>query len=255
MTPPVGAVRSGVVGSGAADALPDSVLYQFLIDDLDANDGDSLSTWPEAEQSDDMALNNGPLYRTDTFGSGYDSVESDGVDDYGETSTMGSFGSNMDTDFAVSLGFSTTDNGIFFGTFNNADSTRLFVSANGFAGSSADTLTVALRDGAGDLIAAETSFNVTDGGDYVFVVNKTANSASGLEIYDAADNNVSTSVNNGSFSSPTDFEFPMMYFARNDRGSPSDYIAANHASIRWFGDSLSQSERQNVFDEYGWYTA
>jgi len=56
----------GQVAYTAGPDIPDSgLMHQYEADNLSKSDGDSVSTWPDQEGTDDLTAGNAPTYRTD----------------------------------------------------------------------------------------------------------------------------------------------------------------------------------------------
>jgi len=240
-----------VDGQTVFSGIPDSAIFQFDPTDIGASDGQTVSTWPEAIAGADMSMTGNPTYQADVLSSSGDAVRGDGVDDHGQTSTMGSFGSDMDTNFAIAVGFSTTSTGRC-ATVNDSGTICGFGN-DAIGGSSNGTFTVLFRDEGDNRISAETTSAVDDGGDHVFIINKTGNNAGDIAIYDSPTNDVSVAGVNESFTNPANFNFPFTYFAQNAFGSIGNYWNVDLGQIIWFNDSLTQSERSDVFGLYEWY--
>lgn len=236
-------------------AVPDSVLYQFQTGDITASFGSVADPWPESRQGDDMSVT-GATYEQDLFGAGYHGVSSDGTDDEGTTSTMETFGSDMDTDFAIAIGLSTTDQGRMLGAGNSSDGTFLSVGNDGAEASTAGPLEFRIRGSAagGTQIAVASSSAIDDGTAHVFLLQKTGNTASDLEIWESPTSDVSTVTVDETLSNPTDFEYQMGYFMDNFEGSLIGHLTADWSHILWFDDSLDEQQRQSVFNQYDWFS-
>lgn len=227
-------------------AIPDSVVHQHLVNDF------TTSNWPDSIGNSDMDSISGLTLDDSAFGG--DGAVVGGGADHGRSDPMAGFGSNMDTDFAIAVGVSTTDVGTLFGLLNDTDDTVIELTTTDRFGGTSGRLTFAVRDGGGDDISAETSYDITDGNDRVFIINKTGNSAGGLDIYDSPTNEVSQPLRDNNFSNPADFEFDMAYYASNNRGTIIDELSADMSHIRWFDDSLTEAEREDVFESYDWWS-
>lgn len=241
---------SFLLSSGVLSAIPDSVRNQYLPSDF------TTSNWPDSEGASDITPNNGLSFDANAFG-GAGGVTGDGADDYGLADTMGSFGSSMDTDFAISIPINTTDtDSLIHGVANSGDATYLQTSIGwpfswpGTAG----TVRFAIRDVDSNSIIVYTDTDYNDGVNHHIIINKTANSAAGVDIYvdDMTSAASTTIVDDQSFSNPSDFDSGMAYYARNVGGNIQQYLSADQGRIRWFSDSLTGSERQAVHDDLAW---
>ena len=231
--------------------VPDSVIHHYNPSNF------TESIWPDEEGDSDMDTINGLSFNSSAFDSDDDGgVAGDGEDDYGQTDTMGDFGSNMTSNFAIVVGFEalTESQGRLLGIRNNIDDTRLQLQTQSTANSGNDTIKLLLMDSGGDLIAGEGP-EVTDGEAYLAIINKTGNSANDIEIYlNDVENNVANSIRDEDFSNPSDFDIPMTYFAESDEGTIHNHTDPTFSHIFWFDDSLNLDERENVADVYGWYS-
>jgi hypothetical protein len=260
----IGSIRLGdgseiaEVRTGAGDVLfsattiPDRLIHQFLEDNITVSDGTSGFTWPDNVGGDDMTVT-GATYDESLFG-GAGGVSSDGSDDRGTTSTMGSFGSNLTGTWGFCAGFSTTDTGSnFSGVRNSSDDTQFLFGANNFGGSG-DTWEISLRDASGDALGVAGP-DVSDGDNYAVLFQKTAvgGDADDIDCYvNSATNEVSTTKTNGSFSDPSNFDSDMGYFAFNDGGSFRNNVNADWYGYLWSDEALNQSAREYVFDQFPW---
>jgi hypothetical protein len=241
---------TGFLSAGTFSAIPDSAIYYFDRSDITASDGATSWTWPEKVASDDMTVN-GATFDASLFG-GVGGGSSDGSDDFGVTSTMGSFGSGMDDGFAVAMRIRTTGSGVIAGTRNaSSNATQIYVQVNerGDGGFEVD-----LRDDGGRNTGAESSTNVDDGSDHVVLLNKSSsNNPSDWEFYiddPVTADGTNVTVDQG-FSSPQDLTEPMYYFCANDAGSASKHISVDWGGAVWFPSPLNQADREDVFSVLG----
>jgi len=241
---------SFLLSGGAASDIPDGSLYYFDRDDITAPDGSTSWTWPEQVASDNMTVN-GAKYDASLFG-GEGGASSDGVDDFGVTSAMGSFGSGMDDGFAVAMRFSTMGSGVVAGTRNaSTNATQCFISVNGRGSGGFE---IDLRDNVGNNIGAESSTVVDDGDDHICLVQKPlSDSASDFEFYiddPVTADGTNTTVDQG-YGSANDFASPMYYFAANDAGTAINHISVDWGGALWFPSPLNQDDREVVFSALG----
>jgi len=97
--------------------------------------------------------------------------------------------------------------------------------------------------------------SINDGGEYVVIIQSRGPTAGDIEIYFEPSTDSATINNSGadgdgsqSFSSPD-----MTYYARNSGGSIEKHLGIALNDPRWFNDSLTESERTDVFAQYDWY--
>jgi hypothetical protein len=173
--------------------------------------------------------------------------DADGTDDYIETTNLGSFGSNMDTDFALAFSIQTTDNSLasFGGTINGVNATFMFASIGSISDANAGELAFSLNDSNDNeerVYVDGTRYD--DGNPYRVVINKTSNSASDIEFWTNQSQQTTSVDRSEGFSSPTDFTAPFLLFARSFGGADTcaDTILDDFCI---FGDSLTQTEIQS----------
>lgn len=251
---PIGAARAGLMGGGVA--IPDSALPQYKIESLDESDGQTIDTWPDSNTSEDMSVTSA-TYAADAFGSGYDGVSTDGTDDEATGGTLGSLGSNLDGQWSLAIAFSSTDTGVEFLGTEESDNQRLWVAHAAPEGNlPANTIGLFIEDGSGNRQSAEATTDTTDGGDYVCIINKEGAGADQIKFYFDATTSENNVGDTGTLSDLNDFTVPMKYFGRGrSDGTLDNRIAADFGGIRWWNRSLNESERQDVFDLFEWYTA
>lgn len=232
-----------------ATILPSSLLYQFRAEDITASDGATSWTWPEREQGDDMSVN-GATYDSTLFG-GAGGASADGADDYAETSTMGSFGSDLGTDFAIAFTINTTDNAFLFSSDLDASNGFLQLRTDSYGNVPSGSISMDIRDADSNNLRTWSSTAIDDGATHSVIINKVGNTGSGaVEYYldgdaSTAESNVGTDQGISNFA---DFANPATYFANYDGSSYSGYLAADLKNFMWFSASLSESERQDVFE-------
>jgi len=173
--------------------------------------------------------------------------QGDATDDVIETTTLGSFGSSMDTNFAVA--FSTTSataNAIISAINSGGNGNQaLNIATNDSFQGSTGTLTFAIRpDGTegGDFDCIEGSTDLTTGGPYRVVCNKTGNTAADLEIWVNQVNDTATINQDLGGTGYVDFDVNIPFFARNASGTIDQHFGGVIDDICFFGDSLTQSE-------------
>lgn len=229
------------------DKIPDSLIYEYVIAE------GSGQTLADSEGDEDISTNFENWIEDSQWESGW-AKSSDGDDDHGAAGTMGDFGSSTDGDFAVEITFRTSDTGSLIGVANSGGNENMalnIVTSDDWGGQS-DYLTVALRDdgdSAGDFLSVDSSIPVTDNERYHVIWNKTGNSGAGQEIVINGEDRTGT-VNEDAFDETqvVNFDEDVAYFNRNSRGSFDLPINAEIASVRWFGDSLTEQEMDDLWD-------
>lgn len=183
--------------------------------------------------------------------------ESDGTQ-YIETTQLESFGSDMANDFAVAFTIQTTDTDTAITAVNNdADATNFNILLGNpgylaFTPNNPGSLIFFLRDG--DNISVESDSEYNDDTPHRVVMNKAANSASGLEIWVDQTQVAVTEQEDQAFDSPTDFDVPFLLFAQNNTGTPANELDGIIDDYCIFNTSLTQSEiesYQNPFENGG----
>jgi len=226
--------------SNISSVVPDSEANQKLLHRWVLNDVDS-GTVTDSEGGADGTVKNGLASVSGDYAGG-GAGDGDGNDDYAETTTWGSFGSNIDSDFALAFTIETsTGSGIRPLATQNSNGTGLFTGI-GTGPAASGELEFAVADESTSFLTVTSASTVADGAKYRVVLNKTSNSASGLDVWLNQTEDSTTVENDQSFSSPADFNNPVPLFARNNEGSLQDYFAGVLDDICVFGDSLTQSE-------------
>jgi len=171
--------------------------------------------------------------------------EGDGTDEALTTgSTMGSFGSDMDRDFAIAFTIdnftSSSSDETAMGVVNDSDM-RFAVNTN--ASGDGDVELEMVDSDASTFRGQSSSGLIDDGNKHRVVVNKIANND--FEVWvDQSEKSVSIGNNQG-FSNTKDFDSDLYVFARNDSGSRDRYFSAVLDDICMFDNSLTQSEIQS----------
>ena len=234
--------RSTVDGQVIRD-IPDSAIHQLKLDE-------DSSTFADSIGSED-ATNQGTSRVTGDYLGGA-ARSGDGSDQYIEWTSLGDFGSNMDSDFAVLFTVETTDDeAVLFGTRNDNNNTRFNVSVGRFDSGSGQ-LEVMIQDEGTETLTVYTNNIFNDGDRYRVCVNKTANSASGIEIWvNASEESVNTGRDEN-FASPINYQYPMALFAENIEGSVGDHMNANLDNIIVTDDSITDSDIGNDYNAQPW---
>lgn len=227
----------------AAAAVPNSAIHQWKYSE---GSGD---TFADSIGNAD-GTRNGFTWVSGTW-VGNNAADYNGSDDYGDVGTLGSFGSSISSDFAVAITVETTDDGSFNnivgGVQNSGDGTRLFL-RNRDSGQ----LNINMRDQNDNVISVYATPSIWDGDKHRLVFNKTANSASGLEIWVDGSEESTTTATDESFSSTSNFDRSFTFAAQNDQSTPRNYgnVVQDNAII--FNDSLTSQEVTDDYNAQPW---
>jgi len=182
--------------------------------------------------------------------------DGDGTDDYIDVGTLGSFGSNLDTDFAISF---TVDD---LTTSNRVAALGGVNIINGEGGPlvelnepSAGGVSLILQDETGDFYITDTSSGgfVDDGAKHRVLLNKTQNSGGGGNDIYIDNTQVSTTVDlDQGFSSVSDFTAPLYLFARSTNGTDEFHTPGVLDDVIFYGSSLSSSEISDDYNLQPW---
>jgi hypothetical protein len=225
-------------------AIPDSAIHQWKLDEGSGSTGaDSIGT------ADGTV--NGPTWVSGTYKGGY-ALSGDGTDDIFDVGSLGTFGSSMGSDFSLILTVESSSFGnrimeLRYGGNNNAR-WDLHAESDGSLG-------FILTDDGDNMLDVETSNSFDDGSKHRVVYNKTANSASGLEIWVDGTNenvNVGSDQNYGSGALP-DFDKAVQFFATHGwDDSTFNHFQGTLDNIILCDDSLTSTEIQNDYDRQPW---
>lgn len=245
---PIGSVR-GAVRASLFDAIPDSVINQYLYEDF------STSEWTDSIGSLGLTTISGLQGDGTAFG-GEGGVESPNAGDYAQDGQFTFLQNNYYSEWAVAFGFSTTDDSAFLWGVNDInDGFNYTTNCDIGRDVTSGRLGVGRRFASNNTTIVESDVSVNDGEEYVVIIQSTGPTASDLEIYfeptvDSAQINQNGTDGTGSESfDSTD----MTYYARNDQGTIVEGIVASMTDPRWFNVSLTESERSSVFSSYSWY--
>ena len=250
----MGLNTTGLSGGGlrnisevAEFAIPDTeadqkLVHRWVLDDVDTG------TATDSVGSADGTVNGVTSVSGDWAGGS--AGEGDGTDDYIGTTTWGSFGSNMDSDYALAFSVSSATQDVALGVTNSGgnESQTLTARFDDDYGGNLNTLTYAVRDDTSDLggySSVESSTELTSGGPYRVVINKTGNTAADIDIW-VNQTEDSASTNRGqSGTNFIDFNEPIPLFAGNARGTIKSFNGGILDDICVFGDSLTDTEIQS----------
>jgi hypothetical protein len=173
------------------------------------------------------------------------------VDDNVLIGTLGDFGSAADTDFAIEFVLQTSDTASLITAINSGNMALQVRTDSGFNGQSGH-LTVALRGDSGgeDFMNVDSPSTITDGTPHHVIWNKTGNTASDMELFiDGQSTSPIAGTDALVPSSVRDFDTSVAYFSQNNDGATSGFIDAEMPLVRWYNDSLSQIEKQELFTQ------
>ena len=239
-----GSLRNVSVG---IDAIPDSAIHQYLVNDF------TTSNWPDSVGTSDIETISGLTEDSTAFDS-VGGVSGDGIDDFGESDTMGDFGSNMLSDWAISIPIQTTDDAsVPFGLNDQSNNMVLYgVVGDLFDVYDTGVLGLRVRGADSNQYRVHTNEAYNDGNPHHWIINKTGNSDGDLEMYvdDMETAESMTTVTSGTLTEAENFTDPMSYFRRG--GNEDNHFEGALGDVRWFNDSLDQSDRQAVHDALDW---
>lgn len=231
------------LGLGYA-AIPDSeanqkLVHRWILDDV------GTGTATDSEGSADGTVNGVSNVNGDWAGGS--AGDGDGTDDYIETTTLGSYGADLSSDFAVAFSMrltSISSSAAFFGT-SDAGETGLILQSGFTSGGTPGDIEFFLRDDDGDQLRAYTDNTYDNDTQYRVVLNKKGNAVADIDVY-ANQSTISTSTNaDENFDSTSNFSHPMAFFARNVGGSIGDHMPVILDDICFFNDSLTDSEAKS----------
>lgn len=245
---PIGVPRGGVtIGrrtyeTEAGPEIPDSeanqkLVHRWYLSEASGPFADSIGTAD--------GTNNGTTQVTGSYVDGA-AREGNGTSDEITTSTWGSFGSNLDTNFAIAFTIDghTGTAGVVLGTRNSNLRFRVFVSS-ATAASDSGSIRTDLSDMNGNALRIATdSGHVDDGNPHRVVINKVANTGgSAIEFWvDGTEITNTTTESDDGFSTVGNFNNPVTLFANNSQGTRETYLAAIEDDVCVFGDSLTSTE-------------
>jgi hypothetical protein len=246
---PDGATASEVLapdGSTVFDAIPDSAIHRWILDTV--GDGTAEDSIGSADGSvTGVSSVSSADYQDGAAGEG------DGSDDNIQTSTLGSFGSDMDTDFAIAF---SIDN---YGGAASAFGIRL-TGASGNMGCNVELsqansgdIQLDLADTDGDTFRERTSNGgyIDDNNLHRVLLNKTGNTVGDIQVFiaDAGDGSYSavsmTNEFQQGFDTVEDFTDDFTLFATMDDGSINRFVPAVFDDIILYDNSLSSAERDS----------
>lgn len=238
---------NGIIRLPEVSTIPDSAIHRWTLEE-------DSSTFEDSIGSDD-ATDSGTTRVTDTWYGG--AARDSGGTGHIESTTWGTFGSSMDSDFAVALTIQSTNIALedrFLGVVNDNTTTVFTVEyAETSASSTVEGMRLFLRDSDGNTYRVGSDVQPTDGTKHRVVINKTANTGDGVTVYDdttAASNHV-VGVDEG-FTNPGDFDYPVSIFGWNNRGSVLDIPDSVIDDVVIYGSSLTSDEIQQDYDAQPW---
>jgi hypothetical protein len=253
----IGSIRLGdgseisEVRTGAGDVLfssgplVKSEFYRYLTADF------TTSSWSDSINGNDIDNISGSVFDSSLFDN-TGGITTGTADFYAED--IDDIWTRIDQSWAFAMGFSTTDSNGYLGG-GDVNSFDEFLQFAVGADVSPGILTASRGTNNDQRVLGP---SVDDGGDYVVIIQSTGPQASDLEIYFTPSSNVaSVDINSGALNPPANSSLgEFAYTTRADvLPSPNQIRSLNmdNSDIRWFTDSLTQSERSDVFDAYSWY--
>jgi hypothetical protein len=169
-----------------------------------------------------------------------------------ETSTLGSFGSSMDTDFAVAMTIKMHDQNAILG-YEKSSSTRLEFRTDTASDLTGDGFGVLVRDGTNDDGEIQSSSDITDGTPHRCLFNKKTNTVSNWELWiDGNQDNATIHRNAWIGADMEDFADPLPLLASFHTGSLDGRLNVVVDDIIIFDDPLLTSQIQNDYDRQHW---
>ena len=209
----------------------------------------SDTTWTDLSGSNNGTLTNGPTYSSANGGS----IVFDGVDDYVITTTLGDFGSQLDTSgLTMEIALKTTDTSKInqlLGTLNLGVGMGLVIDLNrssNMAYTSGFT-DFYLREDGNNVVATHITTNIYTG-DWFVLVGTWAPGSSNYDIY--VNGVTQTTVNGqiGTVTASSNFQYPLILGAVNSRGAAVSYSPTTIGFFRLYNRALSASEVTQNFE-------
>jgi len=230
----------------SASQIPNSVIHEYLFDEgVGQTVNDSVG-------NQDISTNFANWVSDPDYEGGF-ALQADGVNDFGQSGTMGSFGADMNTDFAVELVLSTTSNGRILGVVNSADETVLALNTFTTFDGANDKLTCVTRSSNdnSDFNSIDSTIDVTTGNLLHIIWNKVTNDPNNWEIQINGNDRTGVVIRaNFKANETTNFDNPMGYFGlSNAVNSVISLIQGEIAVVRWYDDSLSSSELNSLWQQ------
>lgn len=178
---------------------------------------------------------------------GTTSADFDGVSDYVTTTTLGNFGSTMNTGLTIEYWVKTTETRTIrqaMGVLNQADATGLVVDFNRTstlaADPPADRFNYYLRDASGERLSTHTRYDDYNNGAWHHMAWVVDDPSSGNTAHIYVDGvEVSQGKQANSPAGFTNFQFPFMIGANNSRGNPVAHTDAAIDEVALYGHPLS----------------
>jgi len=219
---------------------PSSVTHQYRAEDF-------ASPWPDNVGSADMSVSG---LSASTFGSGDDSVTSDGTDDVGTANGPEDLPSNQS--FGLAFTFSSTDetdNTLWLGCRDSSGTPAFQIGDFDADDNSNGELYATFVDDNGNSLKVETNSSYTDGNVHLVVINKSGNNAADIDIYvDDMSTPVATTTRDDKAFDHSNYNIAadMEFHARNDDGTTDNHKALDSGLFEFNSDTYSQSERNNL---------
>lgn len=227
-------MRAATAAIPASEA-DQKLIHRWVLDDVNGTVEDSIGTAD--------GTNNG-VVSVDGDWAGGSAGDGGASDNYIQTTPLGTFGSSMSSDFAIAFSVQTQDGSGPVARLADANNMSLSTTlGNALVSAPTGALTFSMADADGNGIQVHTdALTVDDGNQYRVVMNKTSNSASGLEIWtNQTNSSVSNDFDEG-FSNTDDFTELFTLYARNNEGSLLAFFDGIIDDYCIFNDSLTQSE-------------
>jgi len=229
---------------------PTSIVQSGLVLNLDASRTSSYigtgTTWTDISgNGNNGTLTNGPVFGTASGGE----ITFDGVDDYVNCGTLGNFGSSLSTN-SITMEFafkSSYTAGIKqFGIINSGSATLLCVNFNRDENDnySAGKTTFSLRDNSGLTLGVSMNANIYSNSYFIVSVSRNISNNQVKFYVNGVPVNV-TVGGSGYNSNPvsfSNFQYPFVIGAINNRGSITNYLNSSIPFFRIYSKALSDAE-------------
>jgi hypothetical protein len=229
--------------------------FDGLVLNLDAGNANSYpgtgTTWFDLASGNNGTLFNGPTYDTTNGGS----IVLDGVNDYVDLGTLSNFGSSLSTN-SITMEFAFKSNytaGIRqFGTINSGSATLLGINFNRDENDnySSGKTTFSLRDNNGLTLGVSMNANIYTNNYFIVTISRNVSTnqvkfyVNGLPV-NVTVGGVGFNSNPVTFSN---FQYPFLIGALNNRGSIVNYTNCSIPSFKIYNRVLTDTEVLNNFN-------
>lgn len=230
-------------------SLPNSAIHRWKFSE---GTGDVL----EDSIGSATGTRNGPSWISDTWQGGY-ALDGDGSNDHADLTTLGSFGSNMDSGFAIAFTMQHTSSAQDKAVAGSYDGLKQFLFIQSYdtnAGGGVGSLGFGLRDDLGNKDRVATNNSIFDDGTkHRVVCQRLSNSgASNLEIYDNTTNLPLSVDSDQGATNFIDFQSPFVTHARSNGGTTGRHMDVIIDDLIIYDSPLSSTEIQGDYNIQPW---